>query len=77
MSLVDLIKFLLVTAMVGAVVGGVIGLFMGDWAKGAHLGALLGPIGAGCLVTLVVFGLDVRNKLKGKKPEQGGGEVRR
>lgn len=77
MNLVELIRFLLVTATVGAVVGGIIGLFMGNWAKGALLGAPFAPIGAGCIITLIVFVLDIRKKLQGKKTERGGGEVRR
>jgi hypothetical protein len=51
----ELLIFLSVTATVGVIIGGIAGVFTGEIARGAKLGALLGPIVVAFGITLYLF----------------------
>ena len=67
MNFPELVIFLLVTGCLGAIVGGGIGFFWGNAAGAAKLGALLGPIAVGTIITVIIGCCNLREKLKDRK----------
>ena len=64
MTLVELLVFLLVTGGAGALVGGAIGFFVHRTAGGAKIGALLGPVAAGVVITILFKFWERQEKVK-------------
>lgn len=70
MNLPEFIFFLIITCAVGAVVGGIVGFFVDGFVTGAKYGAIIGPAAAGCVITVVVFTCNLRDRLTGKRDVQ-------
>jgi len=55
MNIFEFLVFLLVTATVGAIVVVIVSLFTGGLARGAEVGAFVGPIVAASGITIYLF----------------------
>ena len=74
MNIFEFLIFILVTATTGAIIGGAAGVFKGEIARGAKLGAFLGPVVVAFGITLYLFISKIRksraHKVTGKNDEK-------